>query len=89
MAIAGLWLLRRDRRGAAAALAALGFTVLMGASVLTIFVVDAAAGVPMELPPMVIFGVVTGIAAVLLAGGLRGSRAAAGRPALLQMPSHS
>jgi|GEM_PF-996388 len=83
MAIAGMWLLRRDRRGAAAALAALGFTVLMGASVLTIFVVDAAAGVAMELPPMVIFGAVTGIAAGLLATALRGSRAAAGRPALL------
>ncbi|MCY7417403.1 MAG: hypothetical protein LH650_02705 [Chloroflexi bacterium] len=88
LVLAGTWYIRRDRRGAAAALAALGFTVLMGASVLAIFVVDAAAGAAVELPPMVIFGAVTGIAAALLASGLRGSRAAAGRPAL-RMPTHS
>ena len=38
LAVAGSWLIRRDRRGPAAALAALGFTTLMGLSVLAIFV---------------------------------------------------
>ena len=65
LAVAGAWLIRRDRRGPAAALAALGFTVLMGLSVLAIFAVDAAAGVTIEPVPVVIFGVVTMIAAVL------------------------
>ena len=41
--VAGLWLVRRDPRGSAAALAVLGFSVLMGASVVAIFAVDAAA----------------------------------------------
>ncbi len=65
LAVAGTWLIRRDQRGPAAALAALGFTALMGLSVLAIFAVDAAAGVTIEPVPVVIFGVVTGIAAVL------------------------
>jgi len=82
LALAGVWLLRTDRRGTAAAIAALGFTVLMGASVLAIFVVDAAAGAAIEVPPLVIFGAVTGTAATLLAAGLRSSRAIAGRPGL-------
>ena len=60
----------------------------MGASVLAIFIVDAAAGAAVELPPMVIFGTVTGIAAVLLAGGLRGPRVATARPVLSQVETH-
>jgi hypothetical protein len=66
LAVAGGWLLRHDRRGPATALAALGFIVLMGLSVLAIFAIDAAAGVTVEAVPVVIFGVVTGIAAVLV-----------------------
>ena len=66
LAVAGGWLLRRDRRGPASALAALGFTALMGLSVLAIFALDAAAGIVMETVPVVIFGVVTGIAATLV-----------------------
>ncbi len=66
LAVAGVWLLRHDRRGPASALAALGFTALMGLSVLAIFAIDAAAGVTVELVPVVIFGVVTGIAAILV-----------------------
>jgi hypothetical protein len=65
LAIAGAWLIRRDRRGPAAALAALGFTALMGSSVLAIFAIDASAGIPIELVPVVIFGMVTTIAAAL------------------------
>jgi len=64
--LAGAWLIRSDGRGRFAGVAALTFVVSMGASVLAIFAVDGAAGVPMELPPIVIFGAVTGIAAVLL-----------------------
>jgi cytochrome d ubiquinol oxidase subunit II len=67
LAVAGGWLIRHDRRGPAAALAALGFVVLMGLSVLAIFAVDAAASISIELVPVVIFGMVTGIAAVLAA----------------------
>ena len=66
LAVTGVWLLRHDRRGPAAGLAALGFTVLMGLSVLAIFAVDAAAGLTVELVPVAIFGVVTGVAAILL-----------------------
>jgi hypothetical protein len=66
LAIAGGWLIRHDRRGLATALAALGFVVLMGLSVLAIFAVDAAVGISIELVPVVIFGVVSGIAAVLV-----------------------
>jgi hypothetical protein len=65
LAVAGVWLIRNDRRGPAAALAALGFVVLMGLSVLAIFAIDAGAGISIELVPVVIFGVVTGIAAIL------------------------
>lgn len=66
LAVAGVWLIRNDRRGPAAALAALGFVVLMGLSVLAIFAIDAAAGITIEPVPIVIFGVVTGIAVVLV-----------------------
>jgi hypothetical protein len=65
LAVAGAWLIRRDQRGPAAALASLGFTVLMGSSVLAIFAIDAAAGIAIEPIPIVIFGMVTTIAAAL------------------------
>ena len=48
----------------------------MGASVLAIFVVDGAAGVALEAPPVVIFGLVTGIGAALLGIGVRGTQQA-------------
>ena len=69
--LAGSWLLRSDTRASVAAVAALAFIVSMGASVLAIFAFDALAGMAIELPPVLIFGLVTGIAAVLLGGALR------------------
>jgi len=65
LATSGFWMLRHDRRGPAAALAALGFSTMMGLSVLGIFVIDGAAGGAIEVPPVLIFAVVTGIAAAL------------------------
>ena len=73
LAVAGIRLLRNDRRGPASALAALGFTALMGLSVLAIFAVDAAAGIAIEPVPVVIFGVVTAIAAIVVGMALSGS----------------
>ena len=64
-AVAGVWLLRHDRRGPVAGSAALAFTALMGLSVLAIFAIDAAAGLAVDVVPVAIFGVVTGIAAIL------------------------
>ena len=69
--LAGTWLFRSDVRGSVAAVAALAFIVAMGASVLAIFAVDGLAGMTVELPPVLIFGLVTGMAAVLLGGALR------------------
>ena len=77
LVLAGAWLLRADRRGAVAALAALSFVVLMGSSVLAIFAIEANAGVALELPPAIIFGLVTGIGVVLLASSLRSTGSAA------------
>ena len=65
LAVTGVWLLRHDRRGPVAGLAALAFTALMGLSVLAIFAIDAAAGLAVDVVPVAIFGVVTGIAAIL------------------------
>ena len=70
IALAGLWLIRRDRRGPASAVAALAFLVILGLSVLAIFAFEAAAGIAVELPPIVIFGAVTATAAILLGVGL-------------------
>ena len=74
LTVAGLfgmvWLIRRDRRGSAGAAAGLAFLVILGLSVLAIFAFDAAAGIPVEYPPMVIFGAVTATAGVLLSVGL-------------------
>ncbi len=75
--LAGTWLVRSDIRGPFAALAALAFIVSMGASVLAIFAVDGVAGMAVELPPVLIFTVVTGIAAVLLGTGVRAAHPAA------------
>jgi hypothetical protein len=68
--LAGRRLIRLDRLGPAAAVAALAFIVAMGASVLAIFAVDGAAGIAIEVPPVAIFGAVTVIAAVLLVMGV-------------------
>jgi hypothetical protein len=71
--MAGVWLIRRDGRGLAAAAAGLAFLAILGLSVLAIFVFEAAAGVVLEVPPIAIFGAVTATAAVLLGLGLRTS----------------
>jgi hypothetical protein len=66
IALAGAWLIRRDRRGAASAVAGLAFIILLGLSVLAIFAFEAAAGIAVGVVPVVIFGAVTVTAAVLL-----------------------
>jgi hypothetical protein len=71
--LAAVWLLRRDRHGPASAAAGLGFLVILGLSVLAIFAFDAAAGLTVEAPPIVIFGVVTVAAAILLGAALTSS----------------
>jgi hypothetical protein len=68
--IAGVWLIRRDRRGSAAAVAGLAFLVVLGLSVLSIFAFEAAAGVAIQVPPIAIFGAVTATAGALLVVGL-------------------
>ena len=70
---AGVWLIRRDRRGPAGAAVGLAFLTILGLSVLAIFAFEAAAGIAVEVPPIAIFGVVTATAAVLLGAGLMGS----------------
>jgi hypothetical protein len=71
--LAGVWLIRRDRRGPAGAAAGLAFLTILGLSVLAIFAFEAAAGIAVEVPPIVIFGAVTATAAVLLGLGLTGA----------------
>ena len=71
--LAGVWLIRRDRRGPASAAAGLAFLMILGLSVLAIFAYEAAAGIAVEVPPIAIFGAVTAMAAVLLGVGLTGS----------------
>lgn len=71
--LAAGWLTRRDRRGPASAVAGLGFLVILGLSVLAIFAFDAAAGIAVEAPPIVIFGVVTVTAALVLGFALTSS----------------
>jgi len=73
IALSGVWLIRRDRRGPVGAAAGLGFLSILGLSVLAIFAFEAAAGIAVEVPPIAIFGAVTATAAVLLAIGLTGS----------------
>jgi len=70
MTLAGVGLIRRDRRGSAGAAAALAFLVILGLSVLAIFAFEAAAGIPIEFPPIAIFGVITAAAGILLSVGL-------------------
>jgi hypothetical protein len=74
--LAGVWLIRRDRRGPAGAAAGLAFLMILGLSVLAIFAFEAAVGIAVEVAPILIFGAVTAAAAVLLVIGLSGS----GRP---------
>jgi hypothetical protein len=71
--LAGVRLIRRDRRGPGGAAAGLAFLMILGLSVLAIFAFEAAAGVAVEVPPIAIFGAVTATAAVLLGVGLTGS----------------
>jgi hypothetical protein len=71
--LAGVWLIRRDRRGPASAAAGLAFLMILGLSVLAIFAFEAAAGIAVEVPPIAIFGAVTATAAVLLGLGLTSS----------------
>ena len=73
IALAGIWLIARDRRGAAAASAGLAFLVILGLSVLAIFAFEAVAGMAIEPPPITIFGAVTVTAAILMGVGLTGS----------------
>ena len=73
IAVAGGWLIRRDRRGPASAVAGLAFLIILGLSVLAIFAFEAAAGIAVEVPPIVIFGAVTGTAAALLGFALTSS----------------
>ena len=71
--LAGVWLMRRDRRGPAAAAGGLAFLTILGLSVLAIFAFTAADGIAIEVPPVAIFGAVTATAAFLLVLGLAGS----------------
>jgi len=71
--LAGVWLIRRDRRGPAGAAAGLAFLMILGLSVLAIFAFEAAAGIAVEVPPIAIFGAVTATAAVLVGLGLTSS----------------
>jgi hypothetical protein len=71
--LAGVWLIRRDRRGPAGAAAGLAFLMILGLSVLAIFAFEAAAGIAVEVPPIAIFGAVTSTAAVLVGLGLTSS----------------
>jgi len=71
--LAGVWLIRSDRRGQPGAAAGLAFLMILGLSVLAIFAFEAAAGIAVEVPPIAIFGAVTATAAVLLGIGLTGS----------------
>jgi len=71
--LAGIWLIRRDRRGPGGAAAGLAFLMILGLSVLAIFAFEAAAGVAVEVPPIAIFGAVTALAAVILGLGLASS----------------
>jgi hypothetical protein len=73
IAVAGAWLIRRDHRGPASAVAGLAFLVILGLSVLAIFAFEAAAGIAVEAPPVVIFGAVTATAAALLGLALTSS----------------
>ena len=75
IALAGGWLIRRDRRGPASAVVGLAFLSLLGLSVLAIFAFEAAAGIAVEAVPIVMFGVVTGVAAGQLTVALAGSGA--------------
>jgi len=74
LALSGTWLIRHDRRGPASALTALCWLVLMGLSVLSIFGIDAAAGITVDVVPVGIFAVITGAAATLVVGAVISAR---------------
>lgn len=78
MTLSGIWLVRGDRRGRAAATAGLAFLTVLGLSVLAIFAFESAAGIAVAVVPIVLFGVVTAAAAALVGFGLTGSSASLG-----------
>jgi hypothetical protein len=71
LASSGILLLRGARAGAAIAVAALCWVVLMGFGVLAIFAFDAAAGATVPLPVVAVIGVITGVAGALATAGIR------------------
>jgi hypothetical protein len=71
LTLSGWWLLHRNRLGPGSALAALSFIGLLGLSVLAIFAVDALAGITLELVPVVMFGLVSGLAVALAVPAIR------------------
>jgi hypothetical protein len=83
LTVSGWWLLRRNRLGAASALAALSFIGLLGLSVVAIFAADALAGIPLELVPLVMFGLVTGLAVALAVSAIRPTGLVKAAPARL------
>lgn len=77
LTVAGLWLVRNDRRGPASALAGLCWLALTGLSVLVIFGMDATASVAVEPVPVAIFTIIAGIATVVAGISLTTRRPAA------------
>ena len=73
ISIAGVWLIRRDGRGPGGAAAGLAFLAILGLSVLAIFAFEAAAGVPVSVVPLAMFGLVTAVAALALGVAVTGS----------------
>ncbi|MDP9269826.1 MAG: hypothetical protein M3P14_02405 [Chloroflexota bacterium] len=71
LAFAGWWLLRRAPNAAAIALIALTWSALMGLGVLAIFAFDAVAGAAVALPVAGLIGLITIVAAGLVALSLR------------------
>lgn len=80
LTIGGIRLIRGDPRGPGTALALLMFSVLMGISVLAIFLVEARAGGAVDAPIALVFAAVVLIGTGLLAVGL----APAGRSLLVE-----
>ena len=70
LASSGILLLRGARAGAAIAVAALGWVVLMGLGILAIFAFDAAAGAAVPVPVVVVMCAITGVAGALTTAGL-------------------
>lgn len=70
LASSGIVLLRGARAGSAIAVAALGWVVLMGLGLLSIFAFDAAAGAAVPVPVVVVMCAITCVAGALTAAGL-------------------